>query len=229
MNYAVIGTGIVGRTLAAKLSDLGHKVTIGTRDVRRTLENTEPDGYGNEPFSVWSAAHPDIALATFEEAASTAETVVNATAGMSSLDALRAAGADNLAGKLLIDVANPLDFSQGMPPFLNPVGTDSLGEQIQRAFPDARVVKTLNTMNCSVMVEPSLVPGDHHVFLCGNDADAKEQVSRLLLAFGWPEDALIDLGDITASRATEQTLPLWIQLWTSLGHWNFNFRIQQAG
>ncbi|MFJ2744962.1 NADPH-dependent F420 reductase [Streptomyces sp. NPDC087440] len=224
MNYAVFGTGVVGRTLAAKLATQGHKVTIGTRDVERTLAQTDSE----ESFAAWSAAQPDIALATFADAAATADTVVNATAGTSSLAALRAAGAENLHGKLLIDVSNPLDFSRGMPPTLDPVGTDSLGEQIQRAFPEARVVKTLNTMNCSVMVEPGLVPGPHNVFLCGNDAEAKERTAELLLSFGWPQDALIDLGDITAARATEQALPLWVQLWGVVGHGNFNFRIQQA-
>ncbi|CAM5436501.1 NADP oxidoreductase [Streptomyces spiroverticillatus] len=224
MNYAVFGTGVVGRTLAAKLASLGHKVTIGTRDVDRTLAQTDSD----ESYSAWSAAHADVSLATFADAAAGADVVVNATNGMSSLAALQAAGAANLHGKLLIDVSNPLDFSQGMPPTLNPVGTDSLGEQIQRAFPEARVVKTLNTMNCSVMVEPGLVPGTHNVFLCGDDAEAKKEVSDLLLAFGWPQDALMDLGGITAARATEQALPLWLQLWGAIGHGNFNFRIQQA-
>ncbi len=123
----------------------------------------------------WHAAHRGIDVATFADAAAGADLVVNATNGAGSLEALTAAGAENLAGKVLMDIANPLDFSHGFPPSLNPVNTDSLGEQIQRAFPEARVVKTLNTMTASVMVDPaSVAGGDHSVFVSGNDAAAKE-------------------------------------------------------
>ena len=125
---------------------------------------------------------------------------------------------------MLIDVANPLDFSQGFPPSLNPVNTDSLGEQIQRAFPEARVVKTLNTMNASVMVDPaSVAGGDHSVFVSGNDADAKGIVSGLLKDFGHRD--IIDLGDITTARGAEMVLPIWVRIWGALGTGAFNFKI----
>ncbi|MCX4457615.1 NAD(P)-binding domain-containing protein [Streptomyces sp. NBC_01728] len=228
MRYAVLGTGIVGRTIAAKLVSLGHEVVIGTRDPEATLARTEPDGYGNPPFAHWLAAHEQVRLEILADAAAWGETVVNATAGAGSLQALVDAGAQNLAGKVLIDIANPLDFSHGMPPSLNPVNTESLGEQIQRTFPETKVVKTLNTMNCQVMVEPSLVAGEHTVFVSGDDTGAKRAVTELLVSFGWPEGRAIDLGDISAARGTEMLLPIWLRLWGTLGHADFNFHIAGA-
>ncbi|MGC0405684.1 putative dinucleotide-binding enzyme [Streptomyces sp. SAI-126] len=228
MRYAVLGTGIVGRTIAGKLASLGHDVVMGTRDPGATLARTEPDGMGNPPFARWHAEHGQVRLETFEAAAASAETVVNTTAGMQSLDALHAAGAANLSGKILIDVANPLDFSAGMPPTLDPVDTDSLGERIQRAFPDAKVVKTLNTMNCFVMVEPARVAGEHTVFVSGDDTGAKKAVTALLGSFGWPEASVIDLGDITSARGVEMLLPIWLRLYGTLGHGDFNFHVQGA-
>jgi predicted dinucleotide-binding enzyme len=228
MRYAVLGTGMVGRTIAAKLSSLGHEVTIGTRDPQATLARTEPDAMGTPPFAQWQPSHPGVRLAAFADAAAAADVVVNATSGAGALDALALAGADNLAGKVLLDIANPLDFSHGMPPTLNPVNTDSLGEQIQRAFPEVRVVKTLNTMNCQIMVDPTLVSGEHDVFVSGNDADAKKAATELLISFGWPQQSVIDLGDITTARGTEMLLPIWLRLWNALGHADFNFHIQGA-
>ncbi|MGY6025063.1 NADPH-dependent F420 reductase [Streptomyces spinosirectus] len=228
MRYAVLGTGIVGRTIAGKLAALGHEVAIGTRDVEVTLARTEPDAYGNPPIAQWLAQHTQVRLLSFADVATFGETVVNTTEGAASLQALEAAGRDNLAGKILIDIANPLDFSAGMPPSLNPVNTDSLGEQIQRTFPELKVVKTLNTMNAAIMVEPSRVTGEHNVFVSGNDTGAKKFVSELLTSFGWPEGSVIDLGDITTARGTEMLLPIWLRLWGALGHADFNFHIQGA-
>jgi len=228
MRYAVLGTGVVGRTIAAKLATLGHDVLVGTRDPQATLARTEPDGYGNPPLATWLRDHPQVRLATFADAAADAETVVNATSGAGSLDVLTSAGAGNLAGKVLIDIANPLDFSAGMPPSLNPVNTDSLGEQIQRAFPGVKVVKTLNTMNASIMTAPAQVPGEHNVFVSGDDAEAKKAVTELLHSFGWPRESVIDLGDITTARGTEMVLPIWLRLWGALGHPEFNFHIAGA-
>ncbi|MFE1307831.1 NADPH-dependent F420 reductase [Streptomyces sp. NPDC058755] len=228
MRYAVLGTGVVGRTIAGKLAALGHEVVIGTRDPQATVARTEPDAYGNPPIAQWLAQHTQVRLLSFADAAAFGEAAVNTTAGAVSLQALQAAGADNLAGKILLDIANPLDFSQGMPPSLNPVNTDSLGEQIQRAFPEAKVVKTLNTMNSQVMVEPSRVAGEHDVFVCGDDTDAKKFATELLAEFGWPRESVIDLGDITAARGTEMLLPVWLRLWGALGHADFNFHIQGA-
>ncbi|MDH2392516.1 NAD(P)-binding domain-containing protein [Streptomyces sp. HNM0663] len=228
MRYAVLGTGTAGRTLAAALSSLGHEVVIGTRDPETTLARTEPDAMGNAPFAQWAVNHPLIRLQTFGDAAAHGERILNATAGAASLSALEAAGARQLNGKILLDVANPLDFTHGMPPTLDPVNTDSLGERIQRTFPGARVVKTLNTMNSAVMTEPARVPGEHHVFVSGDDADAKAAAVELLVAFGWPRDGVIDLGDISTARGPEMLLPMWLRLWGALGHTDFNFHIQGA-
>ncbi|MEV6210171.1 NAD(P)-binding domain-containing protein [Kitasatospora sp. NPDC051914] len=228
MRYAVLGTGTVGRTIAAKLASLGHEVTIGTRDPEATLARTETDAMGTAPFAHWHRANPGVLLAAYSDATVAADAVVNAASGAGALDALALAGADNLAGKLLLDIANPLDFSQGMPPSLNPVNTDSLGEQIQRAFPEAKVVKTLNTMNAQIMVDPAKVPGEHNVFVSGNDADAKKAATELLVSFGWPAADVLDLGDITTARGTEMLLPIWLRLWGALGHADFNFHIAGA-
>lgn len=213
MKIGILGTGVVGQTIGTKLVSLGHDVKMGARAA------------ANEKAEKWvkdtgaRATH-----GTFADAAAFGEIVFNCTSGMASLDALRQAGARNLDGKILIDVANPLDFSKGMPPTLSVCNTDSLGEQIQRAFPGARVVKTLNTMNTSVMVDPRLVPGDSDVFLSGNDAAAKAQVTEILKSwFGWR--SVIDLGDITTARGTEMLLPIWLRLWGTFKTPNINFHI----
>jgi predicted dinucleotide-binding enzyme len=225
MKIAVLGTGMVGRALSSRLAGLGHDVAIGTRDVDTTLSAAEPDRMGNVPFVQWHADHSEVRLLTFADAGVHGEVIVNATAGGVSLAALEAAGADSLAGKVLMDVANTLDFSQGMPPILAVVNTDSLGEQIQRAFPGTRVVKTLNTMNASVMVDPSRVPGDHDVFVAGEDTDAKETVKGLLREFGWKDDNIVELGGIRSARGTEMYLPLWLSLFGVLGTADYNIKV----
>jgi predicted dinucleotide-binding enzyme len=224
MRFVVLGTGVVGKTIAARLAGLGHEVKVGTRDPDETMSRTEPDRYGNPPFSAWQEEHPEVTLSTFAEAAAHGEMVVNATAGAVSLEALEQASEENLNGKVLIDIANPLDFSQGMPPTLSVVNTDSLGEQIQRRFPEVKVVKTLNTMNAYVMADPAQLAGaDHSVFVSGDDTDAKAQVSELLRSFGWTD--IIDLGDITTARGTEMMLPVWVRLFGALQIPLFNFKI----
>ncbi|BCJ75848.1 oxidoreductase [Catellatospora sp. IY07-71] len=224
MKIAVLGTGMVGQALAGRLTELGHDVTVGTRDVATTMARTEPDGMGNPPYRDWATAHPAVTLATFAQAAADAELIVNATSGDVSLPALEAAGRDNLAGKVLLDIANPLDFSQGFPPSLFVKDTDSLGEQIQAAFPDLKVVKSLNTMNALLMVNPGrLAGGEHSVFVSGNDAAAKKTVTALLESFGHTD--VIDLGDITTARGTELLLPIWLRLYGALGTPMFQFRI----
>ena len=224
---AILGTGIVGRTIAVKLADLGNEVTIGTRDVANTLKKEEKDGYGNPPFKEWYTAYPQIKLETFKKAAHNADLVLNCTGGQVSVAALESIGEEILNDKILIDVANPLDFSQGMPPSLSPVNTDSLAEQIQSRFPKLKVVKSLNTMNAYLMVNPALVKGDHNVFVCGNDGDAKAAVTELLQSFGWRENLIIDLGDISNARGTEMLLPIWLRLWNTFGTAEFNFHIQR--
>ncbi|MFD8305924.1 NADPH-dependent F420 reductase [Streptomyces sp. NPDC059690] len=216
MRYAVLGTGEVGRTLAGKLVDLGHEVTLGsrTKDNPAALQWARDAGAGARS-------------GTFEEAASSAEVVVVAVGGRVALSALEAAGAANLDGKVVVDVSNPLAFEDGQLR-LDPVESDSVGEQIQRAFPDARVVKSLNTVNCKVMVEPALVPGEHQIFVCGEDAAAKEQVTALLGEFGWPPHRVLDLGGIRSARAVEMALPLWVDLFRHFGHGEFNMEIRSA-
>jgi predicted dinucleotide-binding enzyme len=213
MNIAVFGTGMVGNTIASKLVSLGHNVMMGSRTAT------------NEKATAWVATNGANASAgTYSDAAAFGEIVFNCTSGAGSLEALRAASATNLSGKIIVDISNPLDFSKGMPPSLFVCNTDSLAEQIQREFPDTKVVKTLNTVNCNVMVNPSLVPGDHDMMYCGNDAKAKATVKEILTGwFGWKQTH--DLGDLTAARGMEMWLPLWLKLWGAVGSSNFNLHI----
>jgi predicted dinucleotide-binding enzyme len=214
MRIGVLGTGMVGATLATKLVELGHEVKMGSREA------------GNEKAAAWvDSAGGSASEGSFADAASFGEIVFNCTAGMYSLDALEAARAESLDGKILVDVANPLDFSRGMPPTLSVCNTDSLGEQLQRAFPGAKVVKALNTMNAAAMTEP--VGGE--AFICGDDADAKREVTELLGSFGWPAEHVLDLGGIAAARGTEMYLPLWLSLYGSLGTGQFNIAVVRPG
>lgn len=213
MKIGILGTGIVGTTIGSALIQKGHQVKIGSRSAT------------NENAQTWSKKNGKKAShGTFQDAALFGSLVFNCTLGMSSLEALRQAGAENLKKKILIDVSNPLDFSKGMPPTLSVCNSDSLGEQIQKALPETFVVKTLNTMNCKVMVNPGMVKGKHDVFICGNDSKAKKKVRQLLENdFGWK--IIHDLGDITSSRGTEMMLPVWIRLWSTFDHADFNFHI----
>ena len=214
MKVGVLGTGMVGQALAGKLVSLEHEVVMGSRQA------------GNEKAVAWaSTAGGTAGEGTFATAAAFGELVVNATGGAVSLAALTAAGAENLAGKVLVDVANPLDFSGGLPPSLTVCNTDSLGEQIQRAFPDSLVVKALNTISAEVMVTPGVVDGSHTVFVAGNDAGAKATVAGLLVSFGWPPGDILDLGDISASRGLEMYLPLWLRLWGATGTRDVNVKV----
>jgi predicted dinucleotide-binding enzyme len=200
VRIGVLGTGVVGTTIAAKLRELGHDVLIGSRTA----------GDDAVPFA---------------DAAAHGELVFNCTNGAASLEALRSAGEENLAGKVLVDVANVLDFSQGRPPLVGVSNDDSLGEQIQRAFPKARVVKALNTVNANVMVDPGVVPGEHDVFMCGNDEQTKAQVAELLQSFGWSADRILDLGDIRAARGQEMYVELWLRLMGAIGGATFNIHV----
>jgi hypothetical protein len=224
MNIGILGTGMVGQALAGGLAGQGHAVMVGTRNVAETLARTTPDGMGNPPFSAWHKQNPQVQLSTFAEAAAHGEMVFNCIAGVVALDALHQAGEANLNGKILVDLSNPLDFSQGMPPSLSICNTDSLGEQIQRALPSAKVVKTLNTLTAALMVNPHiLASGDHSIFVSGNDADAKAQVTALLQRFGWQD--IIDLGDISSARGTEMLLPLVVRLFGVCQSVMINFKL----
>ena len=212
MKFGMLGSGMVGSTIATKLVSLGHEVKMGSRDA------------ANEKARAWVvSAGRGTSQGTFADAAAFGEIVFNCTAGVGSLDALKSTGTA-LRGKVLIDIANALDFSKGMPPTLFVSNDDSLGETIQRTFPDVKVVKALNTVNANVMVNPGRIPGDHDVFVCGNDAGAKAQVVRLLMdEFGWK--IVNDLGDITAARGTESYLHLWLRLYGALQAADFNIHV----
>jgi predicted dinucleotide-binding enzyme len=223
MKIGVLGTGVVGRTIAAKLLELGHGVCVGTRDPAATLAKAEPDRMGTPPFKVWKEQHPAVELVTIKQAAAHGELMVNAMSGVGSVDTLKLAG-DALSGKILLDISNPLDFSKGMPPTLSVCNTDSLGEQIQRAFPELKVVKSLNTMTANLMIAPkSVAGGAHTVFVSGNDADAKAKVATLLRSFGWED--ILDLGDISSARGTEMYLPLWLRLWGAVQTPMFSIKV----
>ena len=216
MKIGILGTGMVGSTLGTAFIAKGHEVKMGSRDAI------------NEKAMEWTQANGKNATqGTFEDAAVFGDIIFNCTKGEHSLEALTAAGEQNLANKILVDVANPLDFSKGMPPTLSLVNDTSLGEVIQTAFPQAKVVKALNTLNCTLMVDANqLANGDHNLFICGNNADAKQEVKELLHDnFNWKTENIIDLGDITNARGTEQLLPIWIRLWGALGTADFNFKI----
>lgn len=215
MKIGILGTGMVGNALATKLVQLGHQILMGSRTADSEAGQKWLESVGGKAK-----------IGTFADAAAFGEILLDCTNGANSLAALRAAGAANLRGKILIQVGNPLDFSRGMPPSLTVCNTDSQGEQTQREFPDVRVVKALNTVNCDIMVAPERVPGDHNLIICGNDAPAKREVTaRLAEWFGWKPANIIDLGDITSSRGTEMFLALWIRLYGLFGSPHFNIHI----
>lgn len=212
MKFGVLGTGVVGQMLGGKLATMGHDVMMGAR------------ASDNEKVVAF-AQRTGGRAGTFVEAAAFGQMVFNCTRGDSSLATLSNLEAE-LAGKVLVDVANPLDFSQGYPPHLTVSNTDSLGEQIQRELPATFVVKTLNTVNAQIMVEPARIRGRHTVFVSGNDQSAKGKVMDLLRNFGWL--SILDLGDITTARAAEQILPLWVRLYGVLGTGDFNIAVLKA-
>jgi len=228
MKIAIIGTGGVGQTIAAKLIEFGHEVMIGTRNVSEKLANTAKDGYGNPSFSEWHKTNTKVKLEVFSKAAAFGEIIINATQGVASVEALKLADAKNLTGKIIIDISNPLDFSKGMPPSLLPGlnNTHSLGEEIQKTFPMSFVVKTLNTMWSDLIVNPGMIGGGNHInFISGNDAEAKKKVRKLLNQIGWKDENLLDLGDISAARATESLLPIWLRIMSVTNTPAFNFGI----
>jgi len=225
---AIMGTGSVGQAYASKFITLGYEVMLGTRNVSEKLADTAKDGYGTPPFSEWHSANKNVKLGTFQEAALFGDIILNATMGAKSIAALKMAEVKDLYGKILIDVANPLDFSKGLPPSLLPElsNTNSLGEEIQKTFPDVRVVKTQNTMWNGLMVNPAMLNGgDHTTFICGNSSEAKENVKEILKSFGWPEKNILDLGDISSARGTEMYLPLWLRIFGATNNGAFNIKI----
>ncbi len=217
MKYAVLGTGMVGHTLATKLAALGHEVRMGAREA------------DNKKAQTWaSSTSGATGQGAYRAVADWADRVIFAVNGAHIEDVASAVGNEAVAGKTVIDVTNPLDMSQGMPPLLvaHLANTNSAGEALQAALPDAKVVKTLNTMNHEIMVDPARVPGDHDVFLCGDHDNAKVDVREVLAEFGWA--APIDLGPLTAARGTEGMMPFWLRMWGANGSADFNYRIVRA-
>ena len=216
MKIGILGTGMVGNTLGTKLVALGHEVKMGARDAK------------NEKAAAWvKSMERGASQGTFADAAAFGEVLINCTGGAVSLAVLESAGAKNLAGKVVIDVSNPLDFSKGMPPTLTVCNTDSVGEQLQRAFPEAKIVKALNTLTCSLMVNPGTLSGEHDVFICGNDAGAKKQVASLLEEFGWKN--IVDMGDIAGARGMEMLMPFWLRMMGVAKGPTFNYHIVREG
>ncbi len=215
MIIAVLGTGDVGQSIGSKLIEIGHQVRMGSRSA------------DHEKGKAWVEKNgTNASLHTFSEACRGAEIIFNCTKGEQSVAILSSVEKGVMDGKILIDLANPLDFSKGMPPRLSICNDDSLGEEIQRQFPNLKVVKTLNTMWCGIMVNPGMIGGGDHVnFICGNDNEAKQQVKLLLQSMGWKESNLLDLGDISAARGTEMILPIWLRIYMSTQNGAFNFKL----
>ena len=212
MKIGILGTGRVGQTLGGKFSSGGHQVFMGSRTS------------GNETARAWAAGNPSAESGTFREAASFGEIIFHCVKGEVSLEVLEKTGRKNLDGKILVDVTNPLDLSRGMPPSLLICNTESLGERIQEMLPETRVIKAFNTMNAEVMVNPGLLPGDHDLFICGNDAATKSWFADFLAEeIGWK--SILDLGDIKSPRGMEMILPIWINLYMKFQSGRFNFRV----
>ena len=216
MKIAVFGTGMVGDTIGSRLIELGHSVMMGSR----MASNEKASGFVKKHKANASAG-------TYSDAAKFGDLIFNCTKGDGSIEALKQAG-EAIKGKIIIDISNPLDFSKGSPPSLIPSlsNTNSLGEEIQKTFPTARVVKTLNTMWCGLMVNPSMISGGNHTnFICGNDKEAKATVKSLLKEFGWRDENMLDLGDISNARGTESVLPIWLRVWGATQNGAFNFKV----
>lgn len=211
---AVLGTGMVGNAIASKLIQLGYEVKMGSRTAN------------NEKALAWVSANGKTAAAgTFADAAKFGEIIFNCTKGDIAIEVMQQAGIENLSGKILIDVSNPLDFSNGMPPTLIPAlsNTNSLGEEIQKLLPDTKVVKTLNIVNCELMVDATKCGGDATMFVSGNNSEAKKEAEKILQQFGWND--IIDLGEIKHSRSTEMMLPIWLSTYMATKNSYIGFRI----
>lgn len=219
MKYGVLGTGDVARVIADKLLELGHEVMMGSR--------TELNGNAVK----WAAEHGEKAEnGTFADAARFGERVFNCVQGIHALEALEAAGREHLKGKILIDQSNPYHYRNGhisLDPRYS--GETCLGEEIQKLLPDTKVVKTLNFIGSVMMVHPEELKEAPTAFYCGNDAEAKTEVDRILKDFGWKDT--FDMGDISMSRYTEMLGAFWVPLFGKLGtmHWGFRLIKETKG
>ena len=222
MKIAVLGTGMVGKANAARLAELGYDVAIGTKDVAATQASNKPDHMG-QTFRAWHEQNPSVQLMSLHDAAVHGNVVMNALLGQISVEALKNVQSE-LKNKVLIDLANPLAFGDDGQPFLTVCNTDSLGEQIQKALPEVKVVKTLTTVTAPIQVNPrSLADANHHVDIGGDDSGAKNLVIEILKSYGWKN--IIDLGDITSARATEMAALLTIRILSGTQNYHFNFQV----
>jgi len=212
MKIGMLGTGMVGEALGTKFVQLGHQVKMGSRTAN------------NESATKWAAKNgANASTGTFADAAAFGEISFLCLKGEVEMDVVRSVGVGPFGGKIVVDVSNPLDFSRGMPPSLSVCNTNSLGEEVQKALPSAKIIKTLNIVNCDIMVDPGKAGEQPTMLICGNDAAAKTKVTSLLKNLGWSD--IIDLGDITKSRGTEMLLPVWLNLMQTLGHPHFGFKV----
>lgn len=224
MKVAILGTGSVGQTLAEKFISLGHEVIMGTREVKATLERNN----NAKTFVDWYSNNNQIILKPFFEAVNQCDVIVNALNGAYTIAALNSCNLADFDNKIVIDIANPLDMSNGFPPTLiqSLNNNNSLGETIQSLLPKANIVKTLNTMWCGLMVNPGLINnGQHQNFICGNNMEAKEKVIEILISFGWSKENILDLGDITNARGTEAFLLIWTRIFKATQNVAFNIQI----
>jgi 8-hydroxy-5-deazaflavin:NADPH oxidoreductase len=228
MKVSILGTGNVGQTFAEKFISLGHQVMMGTRNVNDTMERKAADNYGSLPFGEWHAKNEKVQLGTFAAAAEYGDIILNALQGAVTISTIKSCKSTDFDGKIIIDIANPLDFSKGFPPSLleGLNNTNSLGEEIQKLLPNSKVVKTLNTMYSGIMVNPAMINnGNHTNYVCGNDADAKTKVKEILKSFGWKDESILDLGDLTNARGTESTLLIWTRIYGATQSGAFNLSI----
>ena len=212
MKVGILGTGMVGEAIATRLVSVGHEVKMGAREA------------SNPKAAAWAKqAGSRASTGTFADAAAYGDIVFSCTLGAAAVEALQAAGAPNLDGKILVDVSNPLEFRAGVPSLFTAAAGDSLAERIQAAFPKARVVKSLNMVSAPVMGHPEKVGGDSDIFIAGNDAAAKARVADVLRQFGWK--SVVDLGDLTAARGMEAYLLLWLRLSAALKTAELNVKV----
>lgn len=223
MKIGILGTGVVAKTLSPKLIELGHEVTVGTRNVAETLTKTEKDMMGNPPFKEWHANFPKVKLGAFAESAKFGEMIILATHGVATINAIDLAEKNNFKGKVVVDTTNPLDFSQGMPPKFAATLGNSLGEQIQKYLPEAKVVKAFNTVNAYVMVSPKREEGDPDLFIAGNDEAAKSKLKTLAEQMGWKR--ILDVGDITNSYWLEAMTMFWVYYGAKYNNWTHAFKL----
>lgn len=223
MKIGILGTGIVGKTLAAKLNELGYEIMIGTRNVAETLTKTGTDMMGGPSFKDWQANNSNIKLGTFAEASQFGEMIILATHGIATINVIDSAEKKHFNGKVVVDTTNPLDFSKGMPPRFAATLGSSLGEQIQKYIPEAKVVKAFNTVNAFVMVSPKREEGDPDLFIAGNDKEAKNKFKSLAEQMGWKR--IIDSGGISNSYWLEAMTMFWVNYGFKNNNWTHAFKL----